>query len=256
MKHTLTLGRSFVSTLLIASATLGASSAGALAQTPAATAPAPAASTPAPQERVAAIKKSFAESQARLRGYEWIETTVVELKGEEKSRKQNRCFYGAEGKVQKIALTAPPEEKPSRGIRGKIRESKREELADYMEAAATLLHQYLPPDPAKIQKSLDAGKASIHILEPGKRARIDFADYLVPGDVLSVEVDINNNTILGLTVASKLSESKDPVSLEVKFDKFPDGTIYQSKSTLDATAKKVKVVVENSGYTQTTQPGK
>ena len=62
------------------------------------------AQTPAPQERIAAIKQSLQESQARLRSYEWIETTVVSLKGEEKSRKQNRCYYGAEGKVQKVSV--------------------------------------------------------------------------------------------------------------------------------------------------------
>ena len=50
---------------------------------------------PAPQERVAALKQSLAEDQARLRQYEWIETTAVSLKGEEKSRKQNRCYHGA-----------------------------------------------------------------------------------------------------------------------------------------------------------------
>jgi hypothetical protein len=33
-------------------------------------------------QRVAAIKQSLAQSQAALKTYEWIETTVVSLKGE------------------------------------------------------------------------------------------------------------------------------------------------------------------------------
>ena len=45
------------------------------------------------EQRVAALKKSLAESQAALRTYEWIETTTISLKGEEKSRKQMRCYY-------------------------------------------------------------------------------------------------------------------------------------------------------------------
>ncbi len=44
------------------------------------------AQAPAPQERVAAIKESLAESQVKLRSYEWIETTLVSLEGEERSR--------------------------------------------------------------------------------------------------------------------------------------------------------------------------
>ena len=204
--------------------------------------------TPAPKERIAAVKKSFAESQARLRSYEWIETTVTSLKDEEKARTENRCYFGADGKVQKVPVIAPPEEKPARGLRGKIKEKKKEELADYMESAAALVHKYLPPDQAKLQKCADAGNASINILEPGKRAKLEFRDYLQPGDKLSVEIDMTNNTILGVGVSSALGEDKDPVTLEVKFDKFDDGTIYTSETKLEAKAKHVKVNVQNSGY--------
>ena len=52
----------------------------------------PAAAQTAPQERVAAIKQSFQESMAALRQYEWVETTIVSVKGEEKSRTQQRCL--------------------------------------------------------------------------------------------------------------------------------------------------------------------
>ena len=59
---------------------------------------------PSPDERVAALKQSLQENQARLRRYEWVETTIISLKGEEKSRKQQRCYYGADGRVQKVPL--------------------------------------------------------------------------------------------------------------------------------------------------------
>jgi hypothetical protein len=49
---------------------------------------------PSVQERVGAIKATLAASQATLRQYEWIETTVVSLKGEEKSRKQSQLNDG------------------------------------------------------------------------------------------------------------------------------------------------------------------
>src|SRR5262245_44963978 len=63
-------------------------------------------------ERVAALKKSLQENQARLRQYEWIETTSLSLKGEEKSRKQQRVYYGADGKVQKVPI-APEAKAPA-----------------------------------------------------------------------------------------------------------------------------------------------
>lgn len=210
--------------------------------------------TPAPQEQVAALKQSLAKSQATLRAFEWIETTAISLKGEEKSRKQNRCYYGADGKVQKVPLeaaAAPAEAAGGRGRRGarvkaKVVENKKEELGEYMQKAAALLHQYVPPDATKIQAVRDAGKATMSMVEPGKRARIEFADYLQPGDALAIEINPATNHLLAMQVSTHLEE--DPVTLNVQFADLPDGTTYQSATLLDAPAKKVSVKVENSGH--------
>jgi hypothetical protein len=59
-----------------------------------------------PDEMVAALKQNLAESQQRLRQYEWVETTSLSLKGEEKSRKQQRVYYGADGKLTKLPIGA------------------------------------------------------------------------------------------------------------------------------------------------------
>jgi len=56
------------------------------------------AQSPSVQERVA-LKSSLAANQAILRQYEWIETTAVSLKGEQKSRKPNRSYYGVPGRA-------------------------------------------------------------------------------------------------------------------------------------------------------------
>ncbi len=116
---------------------------------------------PTAAERTAMLKATMASSQALLKPYEWIETTVVSLKGEEKSRLLNRCYHGADGKVQKVPLTAPPPAKKKPGLRGKIAESKKEEMVDYMKEAVALVKLYMPPEPVLIQKAKDAGKVSI-----------------------------------------------------------------------------------------------
>jgi hypothetical protein len=93
---------------------------------------------PTAAERAALLKATMVASQAVLKQYEWIETTVVSLKGEEKSRKQARCYYGADGGVQKVEVNSTPPAAKKRGLRGKIAESKKEELTDYMKSAVTL----------------------------------------------------------------------------------------------------------------------
>lgn len=217
-------------------------------------APATAAS-PTPQERAAAVKKSLAESQAKLRQYEWMESTTVLLKDEEKSHTVKRCYYGADGKVQKITIEAPPAEAPGRGLRGKIKEQKKAELTDYMKEAVELVKQYVPPDHELIQSAIAAGKVSIQVVQPGARATIKFADFIKAGDSLGIDVDPANNRLLGLSVNTFLGTPgssgkapKDPVTMKVTEGTLDDGTLYPEKTELDAPSKHLKVVVENSGY--------
>jgi hypothetical protein len=214
-----------------------------------------AAQQPSVPERVAALKATVAASQIILRQYEWIETTVVSLKGEEKSRKQERCYYGADGGLQKVEVSASPEPQKKRGLRGKIIAKKKEEMTDYMKQAVALVRTYVPPSPAKIQAAKDAGKVSIEVLEPGKRARLNFRDYEKPGDNLGVEVDLVNSRLLSVKVATYLDDAKDAVTLDVRMGQLSDGTSYASDITLDAKAKNLKVAVQNSGYRKANQAG-
>jgi hypothetical protein len=206
---------------------------------------------PSVPERVTALKATVAASQAVLRQYEWIETTVITLKGEEKSRKQERCYYGAEGGVQKVPLTATPPPEKKRGLRGRVAESKKEELTDYMKNAVSLVKSYVPPIPAKMQAAKDAGKVTIEVLEPGKRARLNFRDYQKPGDNLGVEVDLVNNRPLGLNISSYLDDPKEAVMLNVHMSQLNDGTTYAGTVVLEAKAKSLTVTVNNSGYRKT-----
>jgi hypothetical protein len=203
---------------------------------------------PSATERAALLKANLAASQAVLRQYEWVETTVVSLKGEEKSRQQQRCYYGADGTLAKVLLTQTAPEPKKRGLRGRIAESKKKELTEYMKSAVALVRAYVPPDPLKIQAAKEAGKVAIELLEPGKRARLNFRDYEKPGDNLGVEVDLVSNRPLGLKVSTYLEDAKDAVTLDVRMGLLNGATAYPSDTTLEGKAKKLEVTVKNSGY--------
>ena len=210
------------------------------------------AQTPASADRVAAIKQSLAQSQKQLRQYEWIETTIISLKGEEKARTQKRCYYGADGKVQKVPLeaAAPKAEPAGRGGRGgraaqRIIENKKDDMKDYMEQAGALIHKYVPPDPEDIQKAKD--RAKVEQPAPGQ-ARVTFVDYLQAGDRLVIDADAATNRLKGLSVATYLDKKEDTVALTVKLGALTDGTTYTAETTLDAKAKNIRVVTQNSGH--------
>ena len=156
---------------------------------------------PAVQERVAALKTSVGASQATLKQHEWIETTVVSVKGEEKARQMNRCYHGADGNMQKVPVTSPPPQEKKRGLRGKIAEAKKEEMTDYMKQAVALVKMYVPPGPGEDPGGQGRRPGSLTPL-PNQRARLTFADYLKAGDSLALEVDLANNRPLAAKVAS------------------------------------------------------
>ncbi len=206
------------------------------------------------QDKVAAIKQSIQQGMALARKYEWVETTTIMLKGEEKGKKQNRCYYGADGKVQKISMDQPAQaqEQGGGGRRGgrakaKIVENRKDEMKDYMEKAVALIHSYVPPNPAQIQSAKEAGRVTVNP-QAGEKVRLVISQYLKPGDSLTIDLDPASNKLLGLGVNSYLDKQEDTVALAVQMNLLPDGALYAGKTTLDAKAKNITVVVQNSGY--------
>jgi hypothetical protein len=214
-------------------------------------------------DQVAALKQSLAEGTKKLAQYEWVETTAISLKGEEKSRKQNRCFYGADGKVQKVAIAGEPKAAPSdsgggRGrkksggaVKGAIVENKKEDIQEYMKQAVALVQSYVPPQAAKIQAVKDAGGVSVN--PQGAGVRIEMKQYLKPGDVLSIDLDPAAGRLLGLNVSSYIEKPDEPVTLAVQMATLPDGALYAAKTVLDAKAKNIQVVITNSGHRPVTK---
>ena len=211
---------------------------------------------PTPDQMVAALKQNLAEGQKRLRQYEWVETTSISLKGEEKSRKQQRVYYGADGKLTKLPIDAPQAQAQAasgrgrRGggaIKGAIVENKKDEMKEYMEKAAALIQQYVPPDPAQIQKAKDAGNMTVKP-QPDGKVQVEFKNYVQPNDLMSIGVDAKAALLSALSVATYLEKQEDTVTLNVLFATLTDATSYTAKTTLDVKAKNIRVVVENSGH--------
>ncbi len=204
---------------------------------------------PSVPERVAELKATLEASRSVLKQYQWIQTTVISVNGEEKSRKQDQCYYGADGSLAKMQIDASPEPEEKRGLRGRIAEREREKMTDYMEEAVELVKSYVPPAPARIQAVKDLGNVSLDVLDPGKRVQLNFRDYLKTGDALGVVVDLTNNHLVGLSVKTYLADSPDkPVDLSAQFGTLDDGTTYPKSATLNAPDKNLQIQVTNSGY--------
>jgi hypothetical protein len=61
-------------------------------------------------------------------------------------------------------------------------------------------------------------------------------------------VDAAANRLLGLGVNTYLDKPDESVTLAVQMNALPDGALYAAQTTLDAKAKNITVVIQNSGH--------
>ncbi len=200
------------------------------------------------KETVAMIKTNLVQSKQKVKQYAWIETTKVYIKGELKTTKQNQCYYSVDGQLTKVATGGSDQPKKKGGLRGKIIENKKEELTEYIDKAVEKVKAYLPPVPEKIQKIYGDGKVSIQILEPNKKFKLSFPDYLQQGDVLAISVDKSTQKLMALNVSTYIDKPEDKVIFDVTYKDLPDGTQYPVATSLVADAHDLKIVIEQSGF--------
>jgi hypothetical protein len=201
-------------------------------------------------DHVANVKQSLKTSMAALRQYEWVETTVVSVKGEEKSRKQNACQYGADGKVQKTPIGATRDSggKKKRGLRGRVAKKKKAEMTESMKEAVALVKQYVPPDPERIEAAKEAGKLSVTPPDAKGMVHVVIRDYLKSGDSVTIDLNAAADRLSGMAISTFTESAKDAVGLKVSLGTLTDGTIYPATIQLDVAAQKLGVAIENSGY--------
>ena len=85
-----------------------------------------------------------------------------------------------------------------------------------MEKAAALIQQYVPPNPAQIQKAKDAGNMLLRPPPAGK-VRVEFPDFVQPSDLMAIDVDAKAALLSALSVATYLEKQEDAVTLNVRF---------------------------------------
>lgn len=217
-----------------------------------------------PQDKIAALKQSIAENQAALKTYTWTEATEISLKGEVKKREQKQCRYGADGKVEKTVVPGnepAPQKKESGGggkrggiVKKAVVENKVDDMKDYMEKAAALVHQYVPPDPQKIQAAQAEGRISVQPAAGQGVTTMTIKDYVKAGDKLILGFDPAAKKLRSYQVQSYVEKPKDDaVTLDVTFASLTDGTNYPQQTALNVAAKKIGVKITNSGYAKAAQ---
>jgi hypothetical protein len=198
------------------------------------------------QEKLAAVKQVAAENKQKLHQYQWIETTQLTLKGDQKPPTQYSCQYGPDGQVQKTPIGPPPEQPSGGRLKERIIEKKKAEMKDYMQDVKSVLAMYVPPDPQRMQQAYQGGNVALNPV-PGA-VNLVFTNYAQSGDKTTLTFDTAAKKITSLTVDTYMGEAKDKVTLQVQMGSLPDGTNYAQQINLNASAKELTVTTTNSNY--------
>lgn len=200
------------------------------------------------QDPVAEVKQALAENKQKLGRYQWIETTTISLKGEVKSRVQKQCFYGPDGRVHKQEVSSGPQQETPGGLRGKVVKKKKGELQDYMERAAALITQYVPPEPDRIQAARDADMITVG---PGPTGSIQVSirNFVKDQDRFALDIVESTHLMQQVSINSYLADDpRDVITMDVSFATLPDGVCHPAKTVLNAPAKNLQIVTQNSNY--------
>jgi hypothetical protein len=198
------------------------------------------------QEKLAAVKAVAVENKQKLHQYQWIETTQLTLKGDQKPPTENSCHYGPDGQVQKTPIGPPPEQPSGGRLKERIIEKKKAEMKDYMQDVKAVLAVYVPPDPQRMQQAYQAGNVALNPV-PGA-VNLVFTNFAQQGDKMTLTFDTSAKKITSLNINTYMGEEKDVVTLHVQMGSLPDGTNYAQQTVLDATAKQLVVTTTNSNY--------
>jgi hypothetical protein len=171
------------------------------------------------------------------------------MNGEVKKTEEFNCHYGPDGKVFKSPVGGQTDSADSsRGgrFRQRVVAKKKAEMKDYMQDVGHVIQLYVPPDPAKMEKAIQARNVSLS--RSSGLANIAFKDYALPGDSMTIGYDGQARKIRTLTVHTYVHSPQEPVTLTVNFATLPDGANYAQRTVLNAQAKSLTVVNTNSNY--------
>jgi len=202
------------------------------------------------QRQLAGLQAVVTSNHAKLQNYQWTETATVLVAGEANSEQKSLCRYGRGGKVRKTLAIDPndfSQQHQHGGLHSRAVQTNAAEIRDYVARLETLIGDYLPLNPEKMQ----AVNAANAILAPGTGdlSAITISSYLKPGDKLTFLLDSAGGKIRSITIHTYLDDpTTNPITLTATFASLPDGASYVANTDLEASDRKLEIKTVSSNY--------
>lgn len=188
--------------------------------------------------------KAEAENTKKLEALIWKRKTDVMVDGVLKLTTLSEFSFDEQGKLQVKLVDAETTVKDKRGIRGKIQENAVEDNLDYVHKALELALTYTYMSKGQLLDFFE--KATIN--EKGDIIEVTAGSVILPGDNLTVLLDKNTKLFINKKFSSFLD--KDPISGEIRYEKFSSGINHATGSILNLPSKKALLNAINQDYSQ------
>jgi hypothetical protein len=210
------------------------------------------AQSPEMQQRIAELQDSMVVNRLLLAQYKWMEQDVFSVNGEEKKEELYQVQLGPDGNSQKIPVDTGAVSDADRqqfGIRGRIRERKIEEYAEYGRDITSLVQSYIPPEKAMLQQAYQKGNVMIGTMEgsPGQY-RVVVSNFVKHGDNMTLVMDRAQKALVRLSISTYLSNAKDAVTVSAQFSAVPGGPNHAASQTIHGVSKKLTISIRNFNY--------
>ena len=207
------------------------------------------AQNPQAQQQVQELKQSMAANKQALLQYTWQEQQTVSHKGEVKKQQLFQVHLGPDGAPVKVPVG--PQASPSdndHGLRGHIKEKKKEEFQDYAEQIAALAHAYTQPQPGRLQALYQQGSVMIGSGGAPGLLQVVIHNYVKPGDTVTLVFNEPQHQIVSSDISSYLSDSSDAVKIAVQYAPIPGGPNHVAQMLINGVSKELTVQIQNSNY--------
>jgi hypothetical protein len=204
----------------------------------------------------AQMEQEFAQAQqanARaLRKYTWKSRTEIQKSGDTRSVQLNLMRYDISGALQKTLMsTTPQQQLPTRGVRGRIAQKKKEDFLDTLSGLEKLGRSYSELSPDKMQRFMTTATRTPEEGPQQKLVRIKGNDVVQPGDSLTWWMDAATRKLRKIEIQTALDRKLVRVASD--FRDLPNGPTYMARSVTHYASEELTVITENFDYEQVAQ---
>lgn len=179
----------------------------------------------------------------KLKDYIWKRSSNVFIENQLKLTTVTEYKFDAEGKLKATVLDKKSTVKQKPGLRGAAQQNAAEDKAEYVQKALELAMSYAFMSKGDLVDFFD--KAAF--TEKDGLVEATASNVRVKGDKLSIRIDPSTNLIVYREFSSLLGT--DLMDGQLNYDKFSNGTVHGTTTTLNLPVQKMRIDGLNQDYT-------